>query len=227
MYTSRLLHISDLHANDAWYRWAERMRTRFGLVVISGDLLDLNAHRPVGDQVPRVKAHLGKLAASPLALVSGNHDRLPNAGPELVRSQWMQGLRASAVWTDGDAFACAGFTVRCIGWTDPVPDSAGENEVWIVHAPPDGAKTAIARGGVSFGDWDLARVCAENRGPRLLLGGHVHDPVEWCAKVGRTWSLNPGYAEGAEYPNYNIVDLSRGVAMHRRAAGTEDIRKLW
>jgi Icc-related predicted phosphoesterase len=227
MYTSRLLHISDLHANDAWYRWAERMRTRFGLVVVSGDLLDLNAHRPVGDQVPRVKAHLAKLASSPLALVSGNHDSVSGAGPGLVCAAWMQALRTDEVWVDGDTFHHAGFTVRCIGWSDAVPESAGENEVWIVHAPPDGAKTAIARGGLSFGHWDLARVCMEGRGPRLLLGGHVHDPESWYAKVGRTWSLNPGYAEGAEHPNYNIVDLARGVATHCRANGTEDLRKLW
>jgi hypothetical protein len=85
-------------------------------VGISGDLLDLNAYRPVGEQVPRVKAHLGKLTASLLALVSGNHDRLPDAVPELVWARWMQGLRAGAVWVNGDAFAYAGFTVRCIGW---------------------------------------------------------------------------------------------------------------
>ncbi len=227
MHLSRLLHLSDLHANDAWFRWADGMRTRFGLVVISGDLLDLNAHRPIGDQVPRVKQHLARLASSPLALVSGNHDRIANGGPELFRAQWLQDLRSDSVWVDGDAFHHAGFRVRCIGWNDAVPEAAGENEVWIVHSPPEGATTAIARGGVSFGNWDLARICAEGRGPRLLLGGHVHDPVSWCTRVGRTWSLNPGYAEKAEHPNYNVVDLARGVATHHRADGTEDIRKLW
>lgn len=226
MSPSRILHLSDLHANDAWFEWVKTMRDPYGLVVISGDLLNLNARTPLGEQVPRVTAHLSALASAPLALVSGNHDGLPERSHEIHGVEWMGRLRTEHVRIDGDVFAFAGFTLRCIGWGEAVLESAGENEVWIAHSPPDGATTAVSRDGTNFGDWDLGRVCAEGRGPRLLLGGHVHDPRSWCSKVGRTWSLNPGCPEGEVHPNYNVVDLGRGLATHHRADGTSDIRRL-
>jgi Icc-related predicted phosphoesterase len=227
MPSSRLLHLSDLHANDAWFRWAESVRKHYGLLVISGDLLNMNARLPMAEQALRVTHHLSALSRAPMALVSGNHDGVSGAGAELQDTRWMHSLRTGELRMDGDTFDHDGYLIRCFGWAEALPDSAGENEVWILHAPPEGATTAVSRDGVNFGDWNLGRICAEGRGPRVVLGGHVHDPLDWCSRVGRTWSLNPGYLEGESQPNYNVVDLVRGLATHHRAGEPSDIRRLW
>jgi len=96
MSTSRLLHLSDLHANDAWFEWVKTIRDPYGLLVVSGDLLNLNARAPLGEQVPRVTAHLSALASAPLALVSGNHDGLPERSHEFRGLQWMGRLRTDS-----------------------------------------------------------------------------------------------------------------------------------
>ncbi len=41
----RILHVSDLHARVSQLRWVIEESKEFDLVCITGDLLDLNAHR--------------------------------------------------------------------------------------------------------------------------------------------------------------------------------------
>jgi hypothetical protein len=86
-------------------------------------------------------------------------------------------------------------------------------EIWIIHSPPDRAKTGITRGGVGFGDFAFGEQCWGGLGPRLALSGHVHDPQSWRTKLGRTWSLNPGYAETLTLPRHIVIDLKRNRAI--------------
>ncbi len=221
----KILHVSDLHANERWFQWVVSVSPRFDLVCMTGDLLDLNSQRAVGNQVDTVIAHLRAIRSSLVAVCSGNHDSLPGDTQRLHQARWLKEIRSPNILVDGDRLECGDATFECIGWNAPLP-KAKANSIWLIHAPPDGIGTAIARGGAGFGDLYLAECCRFGSGPALALSGHVHDPVSWHARSGATWSLNPGFASGAACPNHIVVDLGRGSATRNALAGEGDVVRL-
>lgn len=221
----KILHVSDLHSNDRWFEWLVSVSSRFDVVCIAGDLLDINAHRPIGDQVDAVIHHVRAIQSGFVAICSGNHDSLAGAGERLHQAGWLKEIRSPNVFVDGDNLECGKVSFECVGWNAPLP-RAKQNSVWLCHAPPDGTGTAIARGGAGFGDFNLADLCRSGRGPTLALSGHVHDPMSWQARSGATWSLNPGFAADGACPNHIVVDLGRGTAIRNGLAGEADVVRL-
>lgn len=221
----RILQVTDIHAQEGQLRWLVRESGNFGLVVITGDLLDLNAHRPLADQLDRVTSYLSQIK-TPMALCSGNHDSFTDAGPRFEHASWMQDLRRKNVWVDGDKFTLGGRSFRCVPWRGQL-ETPGADEIWLIHSPPDESPTGITRGGAGFGDFAFGDLCRAGRGPQLALSGHVHDPLSWRAKVGRTWSLNPGCVDCGAGLNSIEIDLARGVAFFRPISGEPDATRLW
>lgn len=218
----RILHCNDLHAKTAWYHWLIKKSAEFDLVCIAGDLLFLNIHRAFGAEVDQVVRHLRQIK-TPLAICSGNHDSLDCDDSRLVGAAWLHDLRAPKVWVDGDVFALGGHTFRVIGWSSPLPAAEAPGEIFITHCPPEKCATGIVRGGVDFGSFDLGDLCRNpdpNRmAPWAALSGHCHDRQRWWAKVGRTWSFNPGRFDGP-WPSHIVLDLARNTATyHAPGAG--------
>jgi len=222
---AKLVHFSDLHAIDRHYEFIIREAQQFDLVCISGDLLDLNDLRFSGNQVSRVISYLKKIRV-PLALSSGNHDSVAGTNPALFQAQWMRDLKSDGVYVDGDTFKFGGHTFRCVAWHGQQVQ-ADANDIWLMHAPPDRTKTSIVRGGICFGDQNFGDQCRMGEGPKLALCGHIHEAISWHAKVGRTTILNPRVVDGSERPNFNVVDLDRGVATHHASSGENDVVRLW
>jgi Icc-related predicted phosphoesterase len=225
---TKILHLADVHARSDWLEFAVRQSESgdYGLICITGDLLDLNAHRPAGAQVDTVIGYLRRIR-TPLAICSGNHDSLAGADPRLAGAGWMQEVRRSHVWIDGGEFDHAGFRFRCLPWGEVTSVAANEKEIWVVHAPPDRSRTGIVRGGADFGDMNLGDLYRSGRGPQLALSGHVHERQSFAERVGRTWVLNPGFSGRGLRPAYNVIDLQRGVAFHYAADGECEAVRLW
>lgn len=218
---TRILHLADLHARQDWFEFAiqEGNNGNYDLICLAGDLLDLNAFRPVGDQVDTVLGFL-KRFRRPTAIVSGNHDGLTGAEARLTHAAWLKEAKRSGLWIDGESFEVAGRIFRCIPWMK-IPQAAAAGDIWVCHAPPGGCPTGITIGGISWGDFALGELCRQGNGPSLLLGGHVHEPVAHHVTVGRTVSLNPGHDSGFARPNHIILELERGRGFLRRATGEE------
>ena len=216
-----ILHCTDLHANDRWYRWLAEESPRYDLVCLTGDLLDLNLYRSTDGQLERVMAHLQKIER-PLAICSGNHDSVAGADLRLHHAAWLQALRREDLWIDGDRFEFGGFSFRCIPWQGLLPN-ASPDEVWLIHSPPDRVPTGIVRGGAGFGDSIFGEQCRAGLGPRLALSGHVHEPQSWRVKVGRTWSLNPGCEEKSDRPRHIVIDLTRNRLIYADLDRTKDM----
>jgi len=220
-----ILHVTDFHCNERWLRWLRHSSRRYSLICITGDLLDLNPYLLQDPQVDRVIPFL-RLLECPLAVVSGNHDSVKWEAPRLKDAKWLREVRGERVWVDGDRFEYAGFQFRCIPWEGQLP-IAGPKEVWLHHAPPGRAKTAIAKGGCDFGDFNLGEHVREGLGPNLILSGHVHDPARKSEQIRGSWSLNPGVAEMAPVPNHFDIDLGLGTAVCRDASGRGRATRLW
>lgn len=200
----KILHCSDFHANDQWFRWLIKESPKYDLVCLAGDLLDLNIHRSFDGQIDKVLAYLRQIKV-PLAICSGNHDSLDSYDGRLVGAVWLHYLRGPKVWVDGDRFALGGHSFRVLGWESALPIAAA-GELWITHCPPDLCPTGVVRGGVDFGDFELGELARGRLGPRVAMSGHCHDRTQWWAKVGRTISLNPGRFDGP-WPAHIILDL--------------------
>ncbi len=207
----KILHCADLHASDQWFRWLIKESPKYDLVCLAGDLLNLNLHCLPGAQVDKVVALVRQIQA-PLAACSGNHDCMEGEDFRLVDAFWLQELRGPNVWVDGDQFTLGGHSFRVLGWQCPLPVAAPE-ELWITHSPPDLCPTGIVRGGVDFGDFELGELARSGLGPRVALSGHCHDRTRWWAKIGRTYSLNPGCFNGP-WPSHIVLDLDRNIVTY-------------
>jgi predicted phosphodiesterase len=221
-----ILHIADLHADLKWYKWLVGISHRYSLVCLAGDLLDLNPYRSYAGQLEEVIPLLCSVRTK-LAVVSGNHDLLAGDDPRLENASWLQEVRETNVAVDGDTLDLpGGFKLRCLGWQAPLP-LAGPSELWLHHSPPRMFKTAVSRGGCDFGDFDLGEHLKEGLGPRVVLSGHVHDPVRYDDRSIGCCSLNPGHAGNTLGPNYYEIDIAAGVATHHRASGAINRIRLW
>jgi len=202
----RILHCSDFHGHDAWFRWLVRESRSADLVCLSGDLIDLFAPEKIAGQIARVTRHLATVSA-PLAVCSGNHDDVEGDGGVA----WLQSLRRERCWVDGDRFSLGGQDFRCIAWGEPVP-AAIPGECWLMHAPPDACATSDAASGLNQGDFESGELCRSGRGPHVIFSGHIHEPLDWRAQVGRTWSFNPGRNLDGREPTYVRIDLEKKLA---------------
>jgi predicted phosphodiesterase len=219
----RILHCSDFHGRRPWYHWLIKESPGFDLVCFSGDLLDLDSSEPLEAQINWILPALREIQA-PLAVCSGNHDSEPGGNPRLSHAAWLQELRRPGVWIDGDRFEVGGSQFRSVSWLSPeLP--AGANETWIVHAPPDQCATAISEAR-DWGEFGFGEQCRARRGPKLALCGHVHHPINWWARVGRTLSLNPGHAGANDIPTRIEIDLDRGRAILRGSLAGDEIVAL-
>lgn len=114
----KILHLSDLHLNGAWFDWALRQAPRYDLVCVSGDLLDMFMRVGRFWGVLEVKDWTDTFPGN-LALCSGNHDgndpekifdtrQLPllddkdrrEAEKLMVLERWMDALGRPGIVTD-------------------------------------------------------------------------------------------------------------------------------
>jgi Icc-related predicted phosphoesterase len=194
----KILHLTDPHGKRLWYRWLQGHAARHDLVCVAGDLVD-------GPRDVNWVARAFRDLDAPLAVCSGNHD---DGDVSWVR----RSRHRPDTWIDGDSFELRGVAFRCVPWNEPVPGS-GAGEVWLAHAPPTGSLTARTRYGMDYGDFELSDACQGSAAPRLVLSGHVHEALAWCARYGRSIVCNPGHDAEGRVPRHILIDLTRGFAL--------------
>ncbi len=201
-----ILHVTDFHFNKSWFDWLLHRAPAHDLAVMSGDMLDLASATPHRKQIAWVADWFADYPR-PLCVASGNHDL--EWSDELERwtpAYWLRRIGNPNVWTDGQRVEFNGTSILSIGCaTRP---KGGNADIWVVHAAPaESLVTARSRGG-DGGDPDM--VSAVRRySPRLVLSGHVHDPLHWREQERDTLLLNPGRNAEADVPNHILVDTDR------------------
>lgn len=219
-----VLVVADLHYNLRWFDWMSSHVREFDLVLIAGDLLDMNSRELLPQQAKNTKQWLNGLA-TPFVVVSGNHDYwiARNAYDEDSFSGWLPHLRGfgNAVAVDGDTVEIGGITIACNGW-ECSPDITERFDLLVTHAPPMGCACAVSTDDRrDFGDGELWD-CIKNTPPRVIACGHVHSPralwCRWDPLDKSTLVLNPGYDVSAISPAYWVLDFSKDVACHSSGA---------
>ncbi|MCC6416495.1 MAG: metallophosphoesterase [Opitutaceae bacterium] len=214
----RILHCSDFHHHIPWFSWLKNTSHRYDLICLTGDLIDLFSKTSPRDQIAQIREVLSAIP-TPVAICSGNHDDADGT----VGTTWMREVRSNQFWSDGDVFNLKGYALRCIGWNQPLPVSGTPTEIWLVHAPPDDCTTSQERSGPNQGSFDLGEICRSGLGPRIILSGHVHLPVNWRARIEHTWSFNPGVGANRDQPNAIELNLERNIAVHTRRTAHDSV----
>ena len=219
----KILHVSDLHANLNWFDWLERSAASHGLVALSGDLLDAGRPDDMADQRREVSAIIRRISTK-LVVCSGNHDMVPSE-VEDPSALWVRDLRRPGVWSDGDRFELGGRRFYSHPWVLPLP-AALAGDIWILHSPPEGTDTSQVEGrDFDHGDFEFSELCKSGWGPAIALCGHIHHPISWHARVGRTLVLNPGESPDPRIPAHIVIDLEQRIATrHMSGRAPETIR---
>ncbi len=203
-----ILHVTDFHFTARWYHWLLHQAPAHDLTVLSGDLLDLASATPQRRQIEWMTDWLGRYSR-PLCIASGNHDlEWHDPSERWMPAYWLRFVDNPNVWSDGQRVVLDGTSVLNLGCT--TWPKGGGAEVWVVHAGPTNLPVTAHVSGGDGGDPAMAAAVLRHA-PRLVLSGHVHDPVSWWHRDGDTLFLNPGHAPGAEIPNHILVrtdDLS-------------------
>ncbi len=198
-----ILHVTDLHYSKRWFDWLLDQAPPHDLLVISGDLLDLASVTPHRKQIAWV---LGWLNAypRPLCVCSGNHDlEWFDAAEHWVPAYWLRDRVNPVVWVDGQRVTFDGVSILNIGCT--TRPKGAPADVWVVHAPPTGTLVSTRDIGLEGGDPELVGP-VRRYAPRVVLSGHVHQPMRWYHDTGSTLYLNPGCNRDAAFPNHILVE---------------------
>jgi len=176
----RILHLSDLHG-----RWVGRSHrrlfaalsgTRFDLVAVTGDLLDMHA----GGMLPAIALIEGLVPRAPTYVVPGNHDRSRPEFRELMDA--LVALGAKVLINRGEELRVgpariwvAGLDDATLGLDDLEAALRGRQARWCLllsHCPAIFPQAAAM-------------------GVQLVLAGHTHGGQVRLPLVGAVW-LPPG-----------------------------------
>jgi uncharacterized protein len=201
-----ILHVTDFHFNQRWFHWLLQSAPPHDLLVMSGDMLDLSDATPHRRQIAWVSDWINDYPR-PMCVASGNHDlEWDERAERWTPAYWLRDLVNPNVWTDGQRVELNGISILNIGCT--TQPKGGAADVWVVHAPPSRTLVAARANGSDGGDPDLVKP-VRRYAPRLVLSGHVHDPMHWREHDEPTLFLNPGRNPEADFPNHILVSTQR------------------
>lgn len=233
----KILVVSDLHYRLKQFDWLLSQADKHDAVIIAGDMLDISSALDLNVQIEVIKKYLKKISLQTQLLVcSGNHDgNEKNEADEFI-APWIQEVRESQVYVDGDSVLFAGTLFTIFPWWDGEVTrqevekqfeqaSQLENKkwIWIYHAPPDNSPISWA-GKRFIGDIELNKWIDQYQ-PDLVFSGHIHQSPfkadgSWVDQIGKTWVFNSGSHFG-DVPAHIFVDLAAMLAEWNSLAGSE------
>ncbi|NBK99233.1 MAG: metallophosphoesterase [Erysipelotrichia bacterium] len=197
----KILHCSDLHFYKPWYEWISQQQDAFDVLCLTGDFLDTAQKTPIEEQKTWVREWF-KTIHKPLFICSGNHDY-----DEKDSLEWLN--KIPNVYGDGVIKTLDGIKFGCIPYLATDYDNFATCHVLLSHLPPANTKTAIDRQKKKdWGDRDLARLLSHRLlQPKILLCGHVHEPIEIQDKMYECMIYNSGITGKANIPLHAILAL--------------------
>jgi len=98
-------------------------------------------------------------------------------------------------------------------------ETAGQSEIWVMHAPPYGTKLDMISKTQHVGSWAIRNAIAKHQ-PLLTLHGHIHEaPYQsgsWSDRINGTICVNPGsgaglHAVSIHLENRRILELKHTI----------------
>ncbi|MCL1047002.1 metallophosphoesterase [Shewanella electrodiphila] len=205
----KLLHVSDLHFNQAQFEWITEQLCNYDVLCISGDLLDdsLNQTLSSEEQIEWIKQWTLTLTV-PTFICSGNHDQVEVENDELPSARWLNKLKKDHLYLDGNIVEVGGFRFGCMPYENPNFNQFRDCDVLLHHVPPSKLKVAKEAGE----DWGcpdiLAAIKLGELQAKYILCGHVHQPHARFSRFKKRIISNPGSTHSADKPNFNAITLT-------------------
>ena len=223
----RILHVADIHYRLDWFDWISQQAGNYDVLVVAGDLLNMDSLEatPLPQQAHIVCDWL-KTLPNPAVVCTGNHDVwLTEARVKtdiFAEGGWLQSCKREGLVVDGQNAAIYGEHFAAVKWgCADWPDST---TIVVCHAPPEWTRISKNSKGVDWGDFEISMRIQERR-PKYVLSGHVHQAMDWMATEGASYCFNPGFAWKALVPNHIIIDTTKKIACwHSNSRGRESRR---
>lgn len=199
----KILHTTDLHFNKRWCEWINDQQPGYDAICITGDFLDSSKPEPLDTQMEWMSGWLRDFY-KPVFVCSGNHDLEDWSGD----GDWL-GLIPN-ICSDNMIKTLDGIKFGCVPYVDPDFLEFGKCDVVLYHLPPARSETAIDRTTkADWGDKGLARVLNSGAlAPKVLLCGHIHNPIKTTDIIKHTKIYNCGYAKNSpKVPLYSVVEI--------------------
>jgi Icc-related predicted phosphoesterase len=196
-----LLHCTDLHFNQQWYEWIANQQEYYDAFCITGDFLDATQTTSLDAQIEWVSLWM-KSIQKPLFVCSGNHDY-----DDKESLEWLN--KIPKIYSDGSIKTIDNVKFGCMPYLEIDFDRYEACDVLLTHVPPAKTKTSIHRTKkTDWGDRDLARVLTHGLlSPKVLLCGHMHEPVATQDKIHNSIIHNPGFWGTPMTPKYSSINL--------------------
>lgn len=192
----KILHTTDLHFNQKWFKWIENQQNNFDIFCISGDFLESSKDESLAEQIVWITGWIKKFK-KPLFTCSGNHDI-----GELDNEEWLNKIDTSNYYPDNSIRTIENIKFGCF----PYIGADGyyefdECDVLVTHMPPSNTKTSTDKNGNDWGDKDLY-YAIKNKiiKPKIILCGHMHHPTKTSDKLNTVTIYNTGVDKNSKIP---------------------------
>jgi len=236
----KILVVSDLHYSLPQFDWLVKVAPTYDLVLIAGDLLDIESFVDPETQIIVVLKYLTRLRGLTRVVVcSGNHDLDGRGANGEKQALWMNMVKRLAISADGDTTFADGVMITvCAWWDGPLTQKAIGRQfadalqyrdglwIWVYHAPPNNSPISWSDIDRHFGDPALNGWIA-TYAPDLVICGHVHEAPfsrqgSWVDRMGQTWVFNAGRQIG-EVPTSIAIDTEAREAAWFSLEGAESV----
>lgn len=196
----KILHVTDLHFNQAQCNWVLQQCADFDLLCLTGDFLDdrYGQAKPVELQITWLKAWFATFTV-PVLVCSGNHDEATNG------NNWLNDL--PNVYGDMSQMEFESIKFGCVPYEYEALEQFNSCDILLHHEPPAGLKVA-KQAGMDYGSKALkAALKTSAIKPRWILSGHVHQPVSNVSRFRECRISNPGSIRHGAIPNHHKISL--------------------
>jgi Icc-related predicted phosphoesterase len=194
----KILHTTDLHYTKEWYKWIYDQQDNFDIFCISGDFLDESKDDDISVQIEWVSEWLNSFS-KPLFVCSGNHD--------IVDYDWLDSI--SSIYSDTTIKIIDDISIGCISYIVPDFYEYDDCDIILYHIPPAFCDTSISsKDHKDYGDRELYQAIKSSIiKPKILLCGHIHDPIKDQIKIKNTLISNPASNIFGNIPHHTIFDI--------------------
>ena len=199
----KILHTTDLHFNQKWFKWIEKQQNNFDIFCISGDFLESSKDETLAEQIEWVTRWIKKFK-KPLFTCSGNHDI-----EELDNEEWLNKIDTSNYYPDNSIRAIENIKLGCFLYISADGYfEFDECDVLVTHIPPLNTKTSTDENGNDWGDRDLYHAIKNKIiKPKIILCSHMHHPTKTLDKLNAVTIYNTGVDTKSEIPKHHIVEI--------------------
>jgi len=235
----RILLVSDLHYALKQLDWVASVAATYEIVVIAGDVLDIESMVEPDTQIAVVLEYLARFATKTTVVVSsGNHDLNARNEHDERSAVWLAAARGPRLFVDAARLDTPHVMMTvCPWWDGPNSCAAIDRQfaedaalvgdrlwIWVYHSPPVDSPTSWT-GRRHYGDQELVDWIGRYE-PAVVLCGHVHQAPfvrngSWIDRVGSTVVFNSGRQIGP-VPTHIEIDTDNRLATWSSLAGVEE-----